>query len=45
MENEKFEPEEVSFATSFYSSDDEKLNNAREVYKKYYAEFKKHTVF
>ena len=43
MEDEKFEPEEVSFATSFYSSDDEKLNNAREVYKKYYAEFKKVT--
>ena len=40
MENEKFEPEEISFATSFISSDDEKLNHAREVYKKYYQEFK-----
>ena len=43
MEEEKFEPEEISFATSFYSSDDEKLNAAREVYKKYYQEFKKVT--
>ncbi|MBE7082186.1 MAG: preprotein translocase subunit SecA [Clostridiales bacterium] len=40
MENEKFEPEEISFATSFNSSDDEKLNHAREVYNKYYKEFK-----
>lgn len=43
MEDEKFEPEEISFATSFYSSDDEKLNKAREIYKKYLAEFKKIT--
>jgi len=43
MEDEKFEPEEISFATSFNSSDDEKLNAAREVYKKYYQEFKKIT--
>ena len=43
MEDEKFEPEEISFATSFYSSDDEKLNNARAIYKKYYEEFKKVT--
>ncbi len=40
MEKEKFEPEEISFATSFISSDDEKLNNAREVFKKYFSEFK-----
>ncbi|MBQ7885079.1 MAG: preprotein translocase subunit SecA [Clostridia bacterium] len=40
MEKEKFEPEEISFATSFVSSDDEKLNHAREIYKKYLAEFK-----
>jgi len=43
MENEKFEPEEISFATSFLSSDDEKLNHARDVYKKYYQEFKQIT--
>ncbi|MBE7074689.1 MAG: preprotein translocase subunit SecA [Clostridiales bacterium] len=43
MEQEKFEPEEISFATSFVSSDDEKLNNARQVYKKYLQEFKKIT--
>lgn len=43
MEQDKFEPEEISFATSFNSSDDEKLNNAREVYKKYYNEFKQIT--
>ena len=43
METENFEPEEISFATSFYSSDDEKLNHAREVFKKYLEEFKKIT--
>ena len=43
MEDEKFEPEEISFATSFVSSDDEKLNHARQVYKKYLSEFKKIT--
>ncbi len=43
MEKEKFEPEEISFATSFVASDDEKLNHAREVFKKYLAEFKKIT--
>ena len=43
MENEKFEPEEISFATSFVTSDDEKLNHAREIFKKYYEEFKKIT--
>ncbi len=43
MEEENFEEEEISFATSFYSSDDEKLNHAREVYKQYLADFKKIT--
>ncbi len=43
MENEKFEPEEISFATSFLTSDDEKLNNAREIYNKYLKEFKQIT--
>ncbi len=43
MENEKFTPEEISFATSFVSSEDENLNHAREVFKSYLAEFKKIT--
>ena len=43
MEDEKFEPKEISFATSFISSDDEKLLHAREVYNKYLQEFKKIT--
>lgn len=43
MEDENFEPDEISFATSFYSSDDERLNHAREVYKTYLEQFKKIT--
>ncbi|MBQ3493870.1 MAG: preprotein translocase subunit SecA, partial [Clostridia bacterium] len=43
MRDENFEEEEISFATSLLTSEDEKLNNARDVYNKYYEEFKKVT--
>ena len=43
MEEENFEPDEIAFAISLISSDDEKLLHAREVFKKYLADFKKIT--
>ena len=43
MKEKDFTDEEISFATSFISSDDEKLNNARKIYNELYQEFKKIT--
>ena len=43
MRKEGFTDEQISFATGFAKTDDEELNEAREVFRKYYAEFKKET--
>ena len=43
MREENFDEEQISFATSFVTSDKEELNHARETYNKYYNEFKKVT--
>ncbi len=43
MRDEKFEEDEISFATSFAPSDDERLLHAREVYNEYYTTFKQTT--
>lgn len=43
MREENFDDEQISFSTSFAPSDDEHLLSAREIYRKYYDEFKKTT--
>jgi preprotein translocase subunit SecA len=43
MKDKEYSEEEISYATAFNYVDDEKLNNAREVYKKLYNDFKKIT--
>ena len=43
MRDENFAEEQISFATSFTPSENEELLNAREVYNKYYKEFKEIT--
>ena len=43
LRDENFTEEQISFATSFVSSDNEELNNARKVYQKYYNELKQLT--
>lgn len=43
MEDEKFTPEQISYATAFNYVDDEELNKARERFNALYAEFKKQT--
>ena len=41
--DENFDEEQISFATSFAPSEDERLLSAREVYNKYYKQFKEIT--
>ena len=43
MRKDGFTDEQISFATGFAKSDDEEMNKAREVYRKYHDEFKKET--
>ncbi len=43
MRDENFEEDEISFATSFAPSEDERLLHAREVYNGYYKQFKELT--
>ncbi len=43
MRDENFDEEQISFATSFAPSEDERLLSAREVYNKYYKQFKEIT--
>ncbi len=43
MRDENFDEEQISFSTSFAPSEDENLLKAREVYNKYYKEFKQIT--
>ena len=43
MREENFEEDQISFSTSFAPSEDERLLSAREVYNKYYKEFKQTT--
>ena len=40
MRDENFTEEQISFATSFLTSEDEEMIKARETYQKYYQEFK-----
>ena len=43
MRKDGFTDEQISFATGFAKSDDEEMNKAREVYRKYHDDFKKET--
>ena len=43
MRKDGFTDEQISFATGFAKSDDEDMNKAREVFRKYYEKFKKDT--
>ena len=43
MRDKEFSEEEISYATAFNYVDDEKLNNARETYRKLYEDYKKIT--
>ncbi len=43
MEEEKFTPEQISYATAFNSSEDEQMIKARERYQQLYSQFKKET--
>ncbi len=43
MRNDGFNEELINLSTSFAETDNEEVNNAKNVYQKYYAEFKKQT--